>query len=102
MSALSLRFQTARPWGVSGQTPEAAWSKREPISAELRQQFIQTVAVYLKEEEQKVRSKHGYLPGIDLEPTVASAISRAAVRRALQAHRLLDIRRREFTLPFSS
>ena len=91
-------FQTARPWGVRGPTPEEAWSKREPITGELRQRFQSAVAFY-KEEEGK---KKGYLPGIELAPDVRASINRVAIRRALCACRLLEVRRGAFTLPFTS
>jgi transposase InsO family protein len=91
-------FRTARPWGVRGQTPEEVWSKREPITAELRQQFQNAVAFYQEHE----RKKKAFLPGIELEPGVRASINRAAVRRALQACRLLDVRRGELSLPITS
>ena len=91
-------LRTARPWGVRGPTPEEAWSKREVITAELRQRFQKSVEFY-KEEERK---KHGYLPGIELAADVRAKIYRAAIRRALCACRLLEVRRGRITLPFSS
>jgi hypothetical protein len=91
-------LQTARPWGVNGQTPEGVWSKREPITVELRQRFQNSVA-YFKEEERK---KKGCLPGIELEPDVLASVNRVAIRRALCACRLLEVRRGHFSLPFSS
>jgi hypothetical protein len=91
-------MQTARPWGVNGQTPEGVWSKREPITVELRQRFQNSVA-YFKEEECK---KKGYLPGIKLDQDVLATINRTAIRRALCACRLLEVRRGHFSLPFSS
>jgi transposase InsO family protein len=107
-------FRTARPWGAgtdnnfrlfgnwlsvpAGKGATQAWSKREPITAELRQQFQNAVAFYQEHE----RKKKAFLPGIELEPGVRASINRAAVRRALQACRLLDVRRGELSLPITS
>lgn len=91
-------LQTARPWGLNGPTPEHVWSKREPIPTELRLRFQQSVSSF-KEEERK---KRGYLPGIELAPGVRAAINRLAIRRALEACRLLEVRRGRITLPLSS
>ena len=91
-------LQTARPWGVRGPTPEEAWSRREPVTPELRRRFQQAI-VFFEEEERKQR---GYLPGIELAPDVRAAINRVAIRRALVAHRLLEIRRGLIALPFFS
>jgi transposase InsO family protein len=91
-------LRTARPWGVRGPTPEEAWSKREAITADLRQRFQKSVEFY-KEEE---RMKHGYLPGIELAADVRAKIYRAAIRRALCACRLLEVRKGQIALPFLS
>ena len=90
-------WQTARPWGVTGPTPEQAWLKREPITDELRQRFQNAVAFFQEDE----RKKKGYLPGIELAPDVRAAINRVGIRRALEACRLLELRRGRIALPFS-
>ena len=69
-------WQTARPWGVTGSTPEQVWSQREPITAELRQRFHNAVAFFQEDE----RKKKGWLPGIALAPTVEASINRVAIR----------------------
>ncbi len=89
---------TAVPRALRGRTPEEAWNSRQRIASDLRQRFQELIAFY-REEERKAR---GYLPGVDLGPDVQAPIDRAAIRRALVACRLLDIRRRRFTLPISS
>ena len=71
-------WQTARPWGVTGPTPEQVWSQCEPITPELRQRFLQAVPYWIQEE----RHTRGYLPGIALAPNVEVSINRVAIRRA--------------------
>ncbi|HEY3322999.1 MAG TPA: hypothetical protein VGP72_21270 [Planctomycetota bacterium] len=76
---------------------EQAWSKRQPIAPELRQHVQCKVASFQEDE----RNKRGYLPGIDVEPGVRAAINRQAIRRALEACRLLEVRRGRIALPFT-
>ena len=90
-------YQTARPWGVTGPTPEQVWLKREPIAVELRQRFQKAVPYFLEDE----RRTRGYLPGIELPRNVHASIRRVAIRRALVALRLLEVRKGRITLPFS-
>jgi hypothetical protein len=91
-------LRTARPWGVTGPTPEQVWSQREPITAELRQRFLKAVPYWTQEE----RNIRGYLPGIVLASNVEASINRVGIRRALVACRLLEVRRGRIALPFSS
>jgi len=89
--------QTARPWGVKGPTPEERWLARPPISAELRERFQRAVRFH----EERERQRQGYWPEIVLGLQAQSKISRPAIRHALCACGLLEIRRRAFTLPIS-
>jgi hypothetical protein len=89
--------ETARPWGLHGPTPEEAWSRRRPISEELRRRFLDRYHFI----EQQERINRGILPGVEPGRADRAAIDRVAIPRALAACGILEIRRRRFTLPIS-
>lgn len=89
--------QTARPWGLAGETPDEAWAGRSPVTPEDREAFARRVERY----EAEARAEAGYLPGVVVSVKEQDAVNRVAISRALVARDLLLIRRRRIPLPFS-
>ncbi len=71
------------------------WETREPISPELRDAFLATVA----REEATAREEAGCPPTGELRPARRRVIERTATRRALVAHGVLQFRRRVIPKP---
>jgi transposase InsO family protein len=80
--------QTARPWGACGPTPEEVWQRRSRFGAEARSAFGETV----RRLEGEARQEQGYPAEGVLDRIARAAVSRAALRRALVAHGLLQFR----------
>jgi transposase InsO family protein len=71
---------SARPWGLTGPSPDERWNSRLPITAAERGRFQNT----LGEMKKQVTTKEGLRP-IDLTRRVVRAdVDRTATRRALQ------------------
>jgi hypothetical protein len=73
------------PGGLRGPTPEEAWQGLQPVGLEERVAFAQSV----ERLEGEARAEQGYPVEGPLGRVAQAAVDRAAVRRALVAHRLL-------------
>lgn len=89
--------ELARPWGHNADTPDSAWHRRQPIDAEERIAFIESVQ-QIEQEARQERQKD-LLPEMPLGPRDMASTRREAISRALAKHGLLSFRRRRFTLP---
>lgn len=79
-----------RRLGDEGPTADEAWRAREPISAELRRAFRRTVAA----GRLAALAARGLAEGVELNHYQQAAVDREAIRDALLAHDLLEIRPR--------
>ncbi|MGH9505934.1 MAG: integrase catalytic domain-containing protein, partial [Terriglobales bacterium] len=79
-----------RRLGEDSPTAEEAWRAREPISAELRMAFRRTVAA----GRPAALAARGLAEGAELNHYQQAAVDREALRDALLAHDLLEIRPR--------
>jgi hypothetical protein len=71
--------QTARPWGVTGATPEEVWLGRPGITSEVRVAF----AKVFDERQRQARQEQG-LPSDQPHPALLqAAVDRTALRRSL-------------------
>jgi hypothetical protein len=68
---------------------------RKAIPPELREWFIETVAVHLKQVEEEL----GVAPGADLEKEDRAAIVRLAITRTLDDMDYLEFRRKRIRPP---
>jgi transposase InsO family protein len=78
--------QTARPWGVSGPTPGEDWLGRSPIGSAVRAAFAATV----RTRQAEARLEQGLPADGPLPPLLQAAVTRAALRRSLAEHGLLE------------
>jgi hypothetical protein len=81
--------QTARPWGVSGSTPEDVWDTRQAIHAQDRNTFGRVVQQF----QDTARQEQGYAPNCELDRTAQASLNRVAIRKALMDQNLLGIAR---------
>jgi hypothetical protein len=72
--------ETARPWGARGPTPAERWQGRQALRPAERAAFAATV----RRLEREARTEQG------LGHIAQAAVMRAALRRALVAHDLLE------------
>src|SRR5581483_4085790 len=77
--------QTARPWGVSGATPEQTWLGRRPVVPTGRTAF----ATVVRRHRVEARREQGLPPDGPLPPPLQAAADRTALRRSLAEHGLL-------------
>jgi transposase InsO family protein len=78
--------QTARPWGVSGATPEQAWLGRRPVLPTMRAAF----AAVVHRRQMEARLEQGFPPDGPLPPPLQAAVNRTALRRGLAEYGLLE------------
>jgi transposase InsO family protein len=94
-AARMLANRTPRLRSAGGRTPEEAWNTRAGISTEERMAFAERVA---KERLSELRAR-GQQSLVRLTVLQRDDLERTAIRRALVAHGILQIRRREIPLP---
>ncbi len=87
--------ELSRPRGEDGPTPDALWQSRQTIPIELREWFVETVAVHLKHVEEEF----GVAPGTELEKQDRAAMVRLAITRALDDMGYLEFRRKRISTP---
>ncbi len=87
--------QTARPWGMTGPTPEQCWQQRQPIHVEERGTFVATVCA----QQRQARQEQGIPEEGHLTDAAQAALDRVALSRALVAHRLLTFTRESRAVP---
>jgi hypothetical protein len=85
------------PWGPRDLTPQQHWQVRAAITQQLRENFCRTVAAKALE----IRRRN-CLEGERLPPRDYAALVRAAVRAAMETHRLLSVHKRLVSPPFNS
>jgi transposase InsO family protein len=87
--ARQLANTISRPWGRQGSTPQETWQAREPITAEQRGAFIQSV----QEQLPRAAEDQG-LPSVALlSPAQHRMVSRMAISRVLEQSGHLTMKR---------
>ena len=90
--------RTARPKGRSGPVPEEAWQKRQPVTQDMRVDFIMAVHWH----RPVVQKEEGVLELWKADEQTREGVEREAIERALVAHGFLLVGRRRIPTPFSS
>jgi hypothetical protein len=86
---------SARPFGLSGPSPDDVWACRDFPDDKERTLFLDRVNLYRDE----TFKEFGFLPGLELSREQLNAIDRVAISRALIQSGFLAIRRRRYPLP---
>jgi hypothetical protein len=94
-AARILANRTPRVRSAGGRTPEEVWNARDPISPKERTVFVERVA----QERLSELWARGQKSEARLTAPQRDDLERTAIRRALVAHGILQIRRREIPLP---
>jgi hypothetical protein len=78
--------QTARPWGVTGPTPEEVWNARRAIPPANRLAF----AMIVSQRQRQAREEQGLPADQPLPLLLQAAVNRTALRRSLAEFGLLE------------
>ena len=79
----------SRPWGAKGPTPEETWQARQPITAEQRGEFVQSV----QEQLPQAAEDQGLPPVTSLSPDQHRMVTRMAISRVLEQSGHLTMKR---------
>jgi transposase InsO family protein len=94
-AARSQANETARPWGLSGPTPQECWEQRRSITTEERSAFQRTV----RQQERQARREQEYPVDGQLDDAAQAAVNRVAISRALVALGWLTFTRQSKAAP---
>jgi transposase InsO family protein len=86
---------SARPFGLSGPSPDDVWACRAFPDDKERTLFADRVKRY----QDETFKEFGFVPGMELSREQQNAIDRVAISRALLQSGFLVIRRRRYPLP---
>ena len=90
--------QTARPWGVLGETPDEAWDRGESIPQAERDKFAGVVSKW----QERARTKAAGTSETSLNRSQRSRMDRWAIVEALKECRYLLIRRKVISPPIKT
>lgn len=87
--------ELGRPRGALGPTPDEAWARRGTLEDEERGRFLSEVT----RQQLEVLRERGYYTPTALSEAEVVSVARVAISRALVALGILELRRRQISLP---